>query len=463
MFSLGTPDKRILTCVKSISNSTSALLVYRERPESDAVRAYLISIRYLSIWIEDDPNAPRERHRYPQAVPRILLTNGRFPVSLDLARQFTLAGCKVYCVDPMKFHVCRFSRAVKASRVVPAPHTDAKGYIEGVKNAVKCWGIDHLIPVHEEEYYLAESKDPEILEKLYAPPWELLVRLHSKRHYAQMVSGFGLDIPEIHVCSSMDDVRRLDIESKEWALKPVFGRANTNVYHLKPGEPVPEDIPVSEEVQYVAQEWISGDRYCSYSVFNHGELKAHGVYPVLETIDGSSSVYFQSCPHPKIKEYVEKLGEHLYPFHGQIGLDFVDTQDRLVAFDCNPRATSGVHLWSGTPQLASAFTSADAEFTGPPRGRLGLPIRRQVFPGMLMWEHRGVNVPRYLKHMWRLVRARDIVWDWVDVMPSLASPVLLTYYYILCQRHKMKLPDLFQWQLIWEPTQDITKDVPPLL
>ncbi|KAL4932553.1 uncharacterized protein BDV17DRAFT_254670 [Aspergillus undulatus] len=386
--------------------------------------------------------------------PKILLTNGRFPVALDFARQLSLAGCKVYCIDPMKFHVCRFSRAVVASKVVPAPRTDAQGYVEGAKAAVKCWEIDYILPVHEEEYYLAESRDPEILEKLCAPPWELLVRLHSKRHYAQMMREFGLDVPEIHVCNNMDDVKQLDTENKEWALKPVFGRANTNVYHLKPGEPIPEDVPVSEEVQYIAQEWIRGVRYCSYSVFNHGSLKAHGVYPVLETIDGSSSVYFQSCPHPKIKEYVERLGKHLYPFHGQIGLDFVETTDRLVTIDCNPRATSGIHLWSGTPELAGAFTTMDKEFTEPPRGKLGTEIRREVVPGMLMWEHKDATMRRYLKHMWRLVRARDIVWDWVDVMPSLASPVLLTYYYILCHRHELELPDLFQWHLIWEPTKE---------
>ncbi|KAL6238421.1 hypothetical protein BDW75DRAFT_201735 [Aspergillus navahoensis] len=405
----------------------------------------------------------RKPWRKDQPPPKILLTNGRFPVSLDFARQLTLAGCKVYCVDPMKIHVCRFSMTVVASKRVPAPRTDPGGYVAGVKEAVKCWGIDYIIPIHEEEYYLAESKDPAILEKLYAPSWDLLLRLHSKRHYAELARSFGLDVPEAVVCKSMEDVRRLDTQNKEWALKPVFGRANTNVYHLQPGEPIPEDIPVSEEVQYVAQEWIRGDRYCSYSVFNQGKLRAHGVYPVLETIDGSSCVYFQSCLHPKIKEYVERLGEHLYPLHGQIGLDFIETKDRLVTIDCNPRATSGIHLWSGTGELASVFiNSSEKDFTNPPRGKLGCDIPREVLPGMLMWEHKDVNIRRYLNHMWRLVRARDVVWDWIDMMPSLASPVLLTYYYILCHRHKLELPDLFQWHVIWEPTEESLKKVKEL-
>ena len=32
--------------------------------------------------------------------------------------------------------------------------------------------------------------------------------------------------------------------------------------------------------------------------------------------------------------------------------------ERLVAIECNPRATSGIHLWSGTPHLANVFASA---------------------------------------------------------------------------------------------------------
>ncbi|THC94569.1 hypothetical protein EYZ11_005968 [Aspergillus tanneri] len=224
-----------------------------------------------------------------------------------------------------------------------------------------------------------------------------------------MMRRFELDVPAAQLCRNMDDIRKLD-RSKEWAVKPVFGRANTNVHHLRPGEPIPT-IHVSEKDQYVAQEWIRGARYCSYSVFYQGFLRAHGVYPVLETIDGSSCVYFQACNHPKIKEYVERLAAQLFPIHGQISLDFIETEDRLVTIDCNPRASSGSHLWSGTPFLAMVLIGRGTEsFIEPPRTLLGLAFERQVIPGMLMWEHKNFTLKRFLKHVWRLVKTRD-VWD----------------------------------------------------
>lgn len=95
-----------------------------------------------------------------------------------------------------------------------------------------------------------------------------------------------------------------------------------------------------------------------------------------------------------------------------------------------------------------------AKSTDPLSAKPGHQVRQEVLPGMLMWEHKNVTLRRFVKHLWRLARARDVVWDPKDLMPSLASPVLLSYYYFLCYRQKLELPDLFQWHLIWEPSPD---------
>lgn len=50
----------------------------------------------------------------------ILLSNGRFPVSIDLARQLKPAGHNVYAVDPMHYHVCKFPTPL--GKVTRYPH-----------------------------------------------------------------------------------------------------------------------------------------------------------------------------------------------------------------------------------------------------------------------------------------------------------------------------------------------------
>lgn len=47
--------------------------------------------------------------------------------------------------------------------------------------------------------------------------------------------------------------------------------------------------------------------------------------------------------------------------------------------------------------------------------------------------------------------SRDVVFTTRDLLPVLMQPFLLTSYYKICQERKMKLPEMFQWDLTWEP------------
>lgn len=326
-------------------------------------------------------------------------------------------------------------------------HVDPEGYIKGVKRAVQESKIDLIIPVHEEIFYLADCQEEEILRRLFAPQFEFLAMLHSKWEFSLFLSSIGLDAPGASLCRSINDINQLD-RSKEFALKPVFGRASTNIYHLKPGEPVPSDISISEENHYIAQEWTTGRRYCSYSVIRDGRIQAFAVYPVQDTIDGSSAVFFTSVEHPRIREYVDRIAAALGNTRGQIALDFVETDERLVAIECNPRATSGVHLFSRTPDLAWAMTEPEvsqiAKFARP-------GATRQLMPGMLMWKRSDRSMKQYASHMKKLMGSKDVLFSAHDLLPSLMQPFLLTSYYKICQERKMKLPEMFQWDLTWEP------------
>lgn len=383
----------------------------------------------------------------PIPILNILLTNGRFPVSIDLARQLHLAHHNVYVVDPMHYHVCKFSRVVRKSYYVPAPHSDSAGYITAVKDAILDAKIDLVIPMHEEIFYLAGCREEEILRRLLAPPFATLIMLHNKWEFSHFLLRIGLDTPAASLCRSIEDVRALDC-TKELALKPVFGRGSSNVHHLVPGKPQPENIPVSPDNHFIAQDWIHGARFCSYSVLRNGAVRAFAVYPVRDTIDGSSAVYFTSIPHPRIRAYVEQIAAALPHVTGQLALDFVETAERLVAIECNPRATSGIHLFSRTPDLARAITDPSPHL----RSAEALPgYTRQLMPGMLMWAHKGQGTRAWAAHMKRLVRSKDVLFSARDVAPSLMQPFLLTSYYKICQERRMRLPEMFQWDLTWEP------------
>lgn len=415
-------------------------------------------------------NGNAQYHEPPRK--RILITNGRFPVSLDLARQFYTAGHVVYCVDPMEYHVCKFSIAVPQCKQVPAPHHDPQGYIEAVKEWTYEWNIDIIVPIHEEIFVLAGCNQPEILNRLFAPPFDLLVKLHHKYEFSQLMDDLGFDVPDAYLCKSMDDVMNLPLDRYPHgiALKPVFGRASSGVYHLQSGEPMPENIDIGPHNHHIAQEWLVGNRFCSYSVVRSGRVEATGLYPVLETIDGSSTVFFQQRFHGPIYDYINKFVANLpqKDWSGQIAFDFIETQDRLIAIECNPRATSGLHLWSNTPFLARAITGTLPKEEierpiRPPKSKLNRESHFQVAAGMLMWEHKNASFKVWAQHMKRLMGTRDVIWKWRDPMPTVAQPFLLTEYYRICRKKGMQLPVVFQEQLIWEPKGEEAEKVRRLL
>src|SRR5439155_26248657 len=57
-------------------------------------------------------------------------------------------------------------------------------------------------------------------------------------------------------------------------------------------------------------------------------------------------------------------------FTGQIAFDFIETADgRLFAIECNPRATSGIHLFADDPEFVRAFLGEAPGLLQPRRGR----------------------------------------------------------------------------------------------
>ncbi|KAK6341338.1 hypothetical protein TWF696_008416 [Orbilia brochopaga] len=321
--------------------------------------------------------------------------------------------------------------------------------------------------MHEEIIHLAGAADPEILNRLLAPPKPILLRLHNKWEFCQWMEHIGLGVPRHYLCESAEDVRGLPglVEGMmEYVLKPVFGRASQSVYHLKTREGKLEGVELEKldigvRRKWIAQEWMYGERYCSYSVIREGKVQAFSLYKVLETIDGSSCVYFKNVEHQGIFDYVSDVAAEL-GLEGvmgafQLAFDFIEggtnplhpeTGARLVAIECNPRCTSGVHLFASMPDLARALTDPTS-----PRVVANWKAKRQVFPGMMMWEHSDATVKQWLRHMGRLMGSKDVVFSSKDLLPTLMQPFLLTSYYEICREKKMRLPEMFQLDVTWEP------------
>ncbi|MET7142170.1 ATP-grasp domain-containing protein [Xanthomonas sp. PPL139] len=342
--------------------------------------------------------------------PGVLITGARAPVALDLARRFAAQGWRVHLADSVASRISGWSRAVAAHHRV-APARDApRAWLADLNALLARERIDVLVPTCEEVFYLARYRSA-LPAQLHLPlhDFDTLRTLHSKYHFMELARGLGSD--DVEVPAGVR-VRNL-AQAREWAgseplvLKPEFSRFGVHVRLYPDGVPA-DAAPLPAQGDWVAQRYCAGEERCSYALARDGALLAHAVYRPRYRLRRSSSYYFDAAPDPQIERFTAQLVQALR-FTGQISFDWmVSSEGRCSVIECNPRATSGLHLFAAADPLVGVLCG-DA---GPTAAPLRPADDRAAMLGMLML---GVALPAALGHgrlrQWRhdYARAEDVL------------------------------------------------------
>ena len=119
----------------------------------------------------------------------VLLTLGRLPKALEIARALAGAGCRVIVAEPFRRHVCSPSRAVAKSIQVTAPSADTRAYLRDLKTIIATERVDLVVPVSEEAMHVAAlAGDLPVGVRLACPPQPGLLALHDKLHFARFAA-----------------------------------------------------------------------------------------------------------------------------------------------------------------------------------------------------------------------------------------------------------------------------------
>ncbi|MCS7460954.1 ATP-dependent carboxylate-amine ligase [Paenibacillus doosanensis] len=314
---------------------------------------------------------------------RILLTGGRAPATLDLARQLAANGHAVYVAESCPEQLCKRSRAVRRSYLVPEPAANPRAYAAALRDIAAAERMDWLLPMCEELFYVAAGLDElqSVCRVLAEPPGKLR-RLHSKWEFISRVQELGLSAPQTHLLSSPQERAAFMAEEAErakrrreagepdaakWVFKPVFSRFSSKVViaEVKASGWQPDSrlaaLPVTGEEPWVAQRYIEGTGYCSYSIAQQGTITAHAVYPVRFTAGRGACISFEPVKHPGIDRWTERFIRE-EGFTGQIAFDFIeDREGGLYPLECNPRATSGIHLFRPEDRLDRALMPEEGQ------------------------------------------------------------------------------------------------------
>jgi hypothetical protein len=284
----------------------------------------------------------------------ILLTGGRAPVALELARVFHRAGHTVFMAESLRGHLSQPSAAIKANFVVPAPRQHEEAFIGALKKIIEENKIDLLIPTCEEIFHISMWRD-ELPCVVFTESINKLDGLHNKWKFALNAVEHGLSLPETMLISNMDSLLHAYAHWRELILKPIYSRFATQTLIVPSLKQASSMLTLHPNSSWVAQGYIRGTEICTYSICHDGYITAHTAYPSTFTAGRGATIVFQHIDHPAIFSWVKTFVERNH-FTGQIAFDFMQTPNgQIYALECNPRATSGLHLLASHPQFVEAF------------------------------------------------------------------------------------------------------------
>jgi len=399
---------------------------------------------------------------------RVLITGGRAPAALELARLFHASGHVVFAAESAPYHLCRVSASVERSFAVPAPSDDPSGFVRELVEIAKTNGIDALIPTCEEIFHLAGRLGEFAgVCRVLAMPLDDLERVHHKESFIRFAEEMGLPVPTTERIESPDGWLPLLEDSRfrdGLVLKPAYSRfaSRTLLWDSERGplslrlmrlflDRLQEDR-ASPERPWVAQKLLRGEEWCTYSVAHDGEIVAHAAYRSRFRAGRGASVHYKHADQPGIRDWASRFVK-LTRFTGQIAFDFMVSPEGAVApLECNPRATSGVHLFRSDGRLAEALLAPSALLS---EGRVATPSAEDGSGAMLsaaMLSYGLLQSARELRlREWlgAYRRSRDVVYRRDDPRPFAEQFRLLAWTRRVARRQGLSLQEASTSDIEW--------------
>lgn len=339
----------------------------------------------------------------------MLLTLGRLPKALELARALHSAGCRVIVAEPFRWHLCKPSRAVAACYRVTAPNTDRDAYLAELLEIVARENVDLVIPVSEEVFHVAALRGtlPSRVGLLCPPP-QHIAGLHDKLGFAHAAQAAGLKVPPTFPEAS-DEARRL-MESGDYVAKPAHSCSGIGVSICRHG-----DRHRTGEPDMLVQRLVEGDHISSLSLLHEGRQLCSVMYRGT-VYAGTVAVCFERVTEAaSVTRWLQGFFSES-DYSGFIAFDFiVDAEGEAWAIECNPRLTSGVHFLD-TLDLGKALLApgdvAAVGFKPQQRMQWAYSTLTEAYAALL-------RPAEFRRRLGQLFSSRDVVWSARDPLPFL--------------------------------------------
>jgi len=354
-----------------------------------------------------------------RSLPRTaLVTLGRLPVALDVVRALRRAGYRVLVADPLPVHLCRLSRDAAGHRRVRAPASDPDGYLDDLAGIIERDGVSLVVPVSEETPHVARLHGRTAATVLCSAH-DTVLALHDKLGFIELCRRIGVAVPDTARAHAGDAL----CDAGDWVQKPRLSCSGSGVRFGRAGQ------RAALQPGTVVQRHIRGEALCTFALACRGRTLCQLAYRDL-LASGSVAVRFETVAVPgQVSRLVERIVAAT-AFTGMIAFDVLhDARAGWMPIECNPRATSGLHLLA--PETAGAAfaqlidgVGGDGQGSGDaapaPIEPLPAGTRRQAFWSALLALQGGLLRGSSGRGHWRaLFEVPDIVWQARDPLPFL--------------------------------------------
>ena len=370
-----------------------------------------------------------------------LLTVGRFPKALTLARSLHRHGVRVLVADPLERQLCSVSRSVSKNYQVTAPNNDIRAWETDILDIIDEEQVTDLIPVSEEVCHVANlaPKLPEHV-RYVGPSTSWIRKWHDKLAFVSHAIDRGVTAPSVF--TTADPEARGLVSRTECVLKPRRGCSGTDVSFIPPGSKLP---PPSNDL--LVQRKVEGTHLCTLSWVASGRVMATASYRGT-THSGTVAVGFKSAPTPfSVQQWIEQFVSDT-DTTGFISFDFIlDRCGIPWGIECNPRASSGIHFfkeaWLGAAVMGETSTPASIIPAGK-RAQWSYSTLTEAYKFFLQ-----MRIPELLRCCRDLLASRDVVWSWQDPLPFILMTPLCWEFIWKSVRERIPIGDASQYDIAW--------------
>lgn len=296
----------------------------------------------------------------------ILITCPRAPVTIEWIKIAQRSACHITLVDSLDYPIGRYYDTRISYVKVASPAIDFPAYRQAMLTLLA--ETDIVIPNCEDIFYLAQlKKEAPVHVQFFMPEPTLLFQCHNKFAFFDLLNN-QVKKPVTRLIHSLDQIE----DNDNSILKPVFSRFGRNVIRGVEKNKL-SHLTISTKYPWVQQEFIHGQALCNYAVCLHGEVIAHAVYKPQYLLNQAAATYFEITPNAHITQFAADFARDNH-YSGQVAFDFIDDGKDIYVLECNPRATSGLHLVADNLHINHAGIHSNNHTLSKQACRVGLSL-----------------------------------------------------------------------------------------